>query len=327
MPIINLHDENGGMNQASTIVTILQYNTHLFDGIESYKKLATYLSSETLYYKDEIRRNALAKKILGCGAEIVFLEEVWSDAYKNYLIGVLKAKFPYHFYSPDNNPVGLGSGLLLVSKYEIINPQFQRFTALAGNDAHSQKGLIRAEIRVRNANGACPLYVLFTHTQAQADDKSILARADNLNQIIGELTGMRLEAQSSGNLSAPQLVVGDLNVVAEDMQGNPTDEYRNITRDFPDDFNDLCKVLYPDRRNAPLYTSNPSKNGLIGIFDPKDETPVRLDYAFISNILHTSCKLEVPTDWKYHDAEKSIHMDISDHYPLLFSIPLGAAYK
>jgi endonuclease/exonuclease/phosphatase family metal-dependent hydrolase len=307
-------------------IKILQYNAHLFGGISELKLGAMQLKAKIIH-DDEARRDALARAILQSGADIVCLEEVWSDAYKIRLAMDFRHVYTYTFYEPfSDGPVlgkkQLGSGLFLLSKHKIVSPVFTAFSRLCGADDFAAKGLITAEIHLQAEGESFPLLLLFTHTQAEESDSATVCRADNINEICSALTRQRVDSGLNGAGRLPRIVAGDLNVVAENDDGEATREYRQVKSAFADDgFSDLAAALYPDRRRDRLYTSDALNNKLIPIFDPADQARSRLDYVFVANLPAGQCTLQTPTDWRYESTNGPA--DISDHYPVIASMPLS----
>lgn len=308
----------------SVDLKIITYNVHLFGGLSSVV-LGVINRLVKLVHDEEQRLGALTQVLQDAGADIVCLQEIWSDTFKERLISGLRHIYPHSFYpafanGPHFGKVQLGSGLLLLSRHPIIAANFTPFGKLSGEDAFAQKGVICATLHVDGPDGVYPVSVMNTHTQAGGGDINIQYRSDNINDIVAAATRHRLGHRQTLPEFMPRILVGDMNIVAETPSGSRTGEHLMLCRELRA-FTDLAAALYPDRRAFPLYTSDPAGNGLIPLFDPHDHTPGRLDYVFVENINIGACSLAVPIHWRYGTGTGD--MDISDHYPVLAKVPLS----
>ena len=309
----------------SVAVKIISYNVHLFGGLSSVT-LSGMGQVAKIIHDDEQRLAALDLALSHCGADIVCLQELWSDSYKGRLTRTLSHIYPYSYYQPFGDYVHLsvkqiGSGLLLLSKHPVVNANFTAFARLSGEDKFADKGVMCALVNVAGPDGLYPLVVVSTHTQAGTGEAAVQARSDNINDIVGALNRFKFSLPVADASRLPQVITGDLNVVAETRSGDHTGEYRILSRELGAiRFTDLAASLYPDRQQHPLFTSDPDRNSLIPLFDPDDHTPGRLDYLFTRNIAVEGSSFQVGLDWTYSGTQGAV--DISDHYPISASIIL-----
>lgn len=306
-------------------VKVISYNVHLFGGLSSLTLSAMGLVA-TIIHDDEQRLTALEQALVNSNADIVCLQEIWSDGFKDRLTHNLNNLYPYSYYKPFGDHLHfsakqIGSGLLLLSKHPIATSGFEAFGKLTGDDKFAEKGVLCALVNVQGTDGHYPLLVLNTHTQAGNDDGAVLLRSDNISDLVGALNRFKFSLPVPDASLLPLVVAGDFNVIAETQSGNHAGEYIFLSRELGAcRCIDLAATLYPDRAQHPLITSDPQRNTLIPLFDPNDQTPSRLDYLFVANIGIEDASFHVYDDWRYGGTKGAV--DISDHYPISACIPL-----
>ena len=153
-----------------TDITVLTYNTHLFEGVS----IQQYFPR----YQDETRRAHIAAEIRASGADIVALQEVWATPWQEWFANELEANYPYAAYvdsTCDTYVFGidaLDDGVLLLSKWPLSDVKFEKFwtytqcNITAGCDAWANKGVITATVNV----GGAPIRIGISHTLTGPDD-------------------------------------------------------------------------------------------------------------------------------------------------------------
>jgi endonuclease/exonuclease/phosphatase family metal-dependent hydrolase len=302
-------------------VTILEYNTHLFgDTIPSLKK--------NVFYEDQARAHYLAEKILSIQPiqpDIVGLCEVWANDYKEKIADDLKSIYPYWCYDNNNLKTEMGSGLMILSRYPMQKPHFIQFDEPSldfyNSDSLAQKGFLAVPIGIgTEAVGLSVLFIL-THTQSGSYPE---VRMSQLKQMLKWID----DNYPRGYI--PAFIFGDLNVVAEDKNGSPTQEYNDYGWHFAKyGFGDTYRSQWPPaygKQEDPCYTADGINNKLQRIFAPNTNQE-RVDFMYSrltedssGNGLYTLVGKDRVTarhDFIYKDKEANIDaMDISDHYPL-----------
>jgi len=81
-------------------VTVLTYNTHLFEGSNAVYANAI-AGNDTIVYEDDIRSEFIAQKLETCGADIVALQELWACDRPKWFAERLKKVYPYSYYYTD----------------------------------------------------------------------------------------------------------------------------------------------------------------------------------------------------------------------------------
>lgn len=288
--------------------SVITYNTHLFDGV-GLGVLPTF--------EDEIRLSKLIAFLQSSQveADIVGLTEVWSTNNKKRVIDQCKAKYPHSFYFK-SSAFSVGDGLVLLSKHPLSDETFEAFKDRAGDDNFSQKGILSVKANM----GGQAIRLFLTHTQAaeEADDKA--ARLGNLTQI------QNLIRNKATDLNEVVIVMGDLNVIAEDPNGTPTSEYATALEPIMKEvgLHDVYRTLHLSAIQDPGFTFDGNNNGLVSEFAPEERGfRQRLDYVFSSA---TSVKASVQTP-SYASPEKGGTEDLSDHYLLQAELDLAQHQK
>ena len=148
-------------------IAVLTYNTHLFDDT-----VVDWFTEEN-YYEDTMRRHRIDSKIADSGADIVALQEVWAERWQKWftqgseddqgMISSAYGAYPYRRYvfgaCATIGPVEtLGSGLVLLSKFPIVDSAFKAFpvfdyqTIPCDSDYFARKGVLTATISVGDKN-------------------------------------------------------------------------------------------------------------------------------------------------------------------------------
>jgi len=93
-------------NPNFTDITVLTYNTHLFEDspLECIARCAEFWSPELgiewadYAFEDGARRDTIAAYVRSSGADIVALQEVWSYGYRNWIKNTLSDAYPYSYF-------------------------------------------------------------------------------------------------------------------------------------------------------------------------------------------------------------------------------------
>lgn len=159
--------------------------------------------------------------------DIVGLSEVFDDKLRAELRAKLLVSHPYAV-EPPTDPYGIreDGGVFLLSRYPIEFSEKWIYQVGFGADALSVKGVLYARIRI----GAQPLDIVLTHAQAGGEHANFRLR---------QFQELARFAARFERADIPQIVLGDLNVVAESEEyesmlgvfGMPWDIYRNLNGD------------------------------------------------------------------------------------------------
>lgn len=165
-------------------LSVFSYNTHLFGNWYMYKFL-------NLEYLDSVRFKKIIFNLYSSNIDVICLQEVWCDNF----IKVIKDTFGdrYTIYNPKKY-----SGLIVLSKYKIINSYFEKFNDIQYPDSLANKGFgfITIEHKLRLID------IYFTHTQASYKDSFNNITLKNIYQ-------MKDKLKLSNN---SVIICGDLNL-------------------------------------------------------------------------------------------------------------------
>lgn len=292
---------------------ILTLNTHLF----GHGPLVRALSlagkrlrlGPPLVHAEWARCHAIAELLAARRADVAGLCEVFDPA----LARCLARSMPHAFV-----PVARGwrrlmsPGLVLLSAAPLSDARFVPFRRLASYDRGAAKGIARATLPA--ADDRPELVVHLCHTQASYPGRSHDgARAHNLRQIADEVAACRQRRPEAG-----VVVMGDLNVVAEDPDGAVTAEYRRLCRAMARvGLVDAYRAVHTDPCAAPGHTMDGRNNGLARLFCPLDRSMKRLDYVLVGPPLQGTWTGVEATGASVMNALRPGNiMSLSDHHAL-----------
>lgn len=291
--------------------TLLEYNTHLFgDSIPGWLRQILEAFGTTLTFLDTERAASIIQRVNASGAAVVGLCEVWDDSLAAMIIAGTSPDYPYSYRPVTNNtfPAILGSGLLLLSQQPLTNNQFYGFNNLAGVDKYSHKGIAVSTTTI----GGASVIVVLTHTQAPTDAEGLAVLKANVIQLTLTIKDLTAAAPAT-----PLVLFGDLNIIAEDPDGQPTAQYKEFMALFAEaGLIDAYRKLYPDAKQNRGITYDGVSNNLIPIFAPADVGLMqRLDYFMpIPATGATATSAQVVTHFKA--VIQGTNYDLSDHDPL-----------
>ena len=117
---------------------------------------------------------------------------------------------PYYIMGPDRGHLNIrqDSGLIILSKYPIIEGSAMTYSSSSGSDRLANKGVVYARIQISSSEGDY-IHVFNTHIQAHDYGETRLAQISELSDFIYEII------KSDKDYIRPILIVGDFNVAAE----------------------------------------------------------------------------------------------------------------
>ena len=96
-----------------------------------------------LHGNPELRIEKIIKKIASCHADIIFLQEVFTQSLINKIHNAFKKKYYIRFDTSRNKLNLVGSGLVVLvlkSKFKVKSTQFKSFDSATGEDRFANKG-------------------------------------------------------------------------------------------------------------------------------------------------------------------------------------------
>jgi endonuclease/exonuclease/phosphatase family metal-dependent hydrolase len=207
------------------------------------------------------RMKAIGEQVTALDPDVIALQEAFTPEDRDRILGNLApGRWPYSHYFASGL---VGSGLMIISRYPIVDASYYRFRLtgrperLLEADFYAGKGI--GYVRLQTPVGQLDVYD--THALAQyvsdADDEYTAHRASNLYEAARFIDG-----QSRGN---PVLFCGDLNT-----RHQPG--YRLVT--LLGKLTDCDTTANPGDPGITYSTTNPYNNG---------EPSQRIDYVFVRN--------------------------------------------
>jgi len=190
-------------------------------------------------------------------ADILILNEAF--AAKTKPVAMLK-DYPFRAFGPGKSGLNIGSGVVVLSKFPILETDTVKFEGCAGTDCFANKGAVRARVELP---GVGAVDIVGTHLNADGKDS---LRSSQLAQI-----DAMLARATSG---VPVLFGGDLNFHSESV---PYDELVSLAgyRDLHADYRALNPGLDAVRWFG--FTYDPVRNSNL-LLDRPFRRPDRLDY-------------------------------------------------
>lgn len=156
--------------------------------------------------------------------DVIALQELWYSDMRNYISKSLEQIYPYQLKDTDSGAwrVGVNSGLIILSKFEIKRNTHFSYTHYRGDENLAKKGVTGVEIDV---NGKT-IYLFTTHLQADIDG-TYLGWLDTCGHTASQIREIQFKEINEVVHSfatdpiAPTFLVGDLNTVAY------SDDYKN----------------------------------------------------------------------------------------------------
>lgn len=158
------------------------------------------------------REGAIAEiitQIRALSPDVVGLCEVFDDDERGQIREALADTYPHYQEGPDEDDLESDGGLLLLSKHPLIAASSMIYRDCDGSDCYANKGMIH--IRVRPASFPEPVDVFFTHAQD-------ISTSEGVDTLYAQLDRMSSFIQQHGSLTAPRIIMGDLNIPGESAQ-------------------------------------------------------------------------------------------------------------
>jgi len=137
----------------------------------------------------------------------------WGVKVLNKKVNNVEAKLicsPYYIMGPDRGTLNIrqDGGLIILSKYPIIECSAMTYSSSSGTDRLASKGVLYARIQL-SPSAADYIHVFNTHLQSHDYSNSRLAQIGELIDFISEII------KSDKDYIRPILIAGDFNVAAE----------------------------------------------------------------------------------------------------------------
>ncbi len=208
------------------------------------------------------RIEAIVDKILKQNADVVCLYETFDTAAAHAIAERLKAKngYAHCYFNIGPQAVGVSSGILVASKYQVLNPQFTPFPkeTLIGRTKAAAKGVFEFDVA---SEGVAFARIYATHLQhsekrfsstaeeaavaRNAVEREVDARNKQMNLIVGKVNAIAASTKAL-------IITGDLNLNDAEYKASTWKE--GFTRGPPE----LLALEGPGYSQGFLSTTSPS---------------------------------------------------------------------
>jgi len=234
----------------------------------------------------EIRAKLIADYMISNNSDVFIIQEAFISSARNVINEKLGKIYPYQIPPIKKNKKSLkiNCGLWILSKYPIVEYDFQKFSTCVGYDYLSQKGVLYVKIKVNNT-----IIQLFdTHLNSGND------RQETRDIQYKEFKNF---IDKHANNDYIQIIGGDLNTPKSNKV-----IYNKMIKELGVKDYDCNELTYDAQHN-----------------DMNDEFIVDIiDYLFLNNSslkLKENRHVETPISQWSED-----HKDLSDHYPLILNL-------
>ena len=159
------------------------------------------------------RIKELAEILLQKEDDVVCLQELFETEVNDYLAEQLKEKFPYIICNVEHRTLGIGSGLMIASKYPIEDAQFWKHDDCGGYDELANKGTLAVKIK---PTADQTVLIFTTHLNAGADSTDLFPEGH--------------KSYRESQLSQLKIQVEDY--IEKTMQESPTIPHVILTGDY-----------------------------------------------------------------------------------------------
>jgi endonuclease/exonuclease/phosphatase family metal-dependent hydrolase len=270
-------------------------------------KVFTYNAFMLPWYASNSSQNERAKLIadylLKEDFDVICLQEVFTRKSYKIITRKLNDKYyntgrPYRKWYKFVN-----SGLVIYSKYPIVDQRFYRYRGLKHADGLSSKGILAVTLEIDKDNDKY-VQLINTHLQAQQGKKYERIRKRNYQLIKDKIIN------GYHNKDYPLILTGDYNIDQHD-----TDEFKPFEESL---------ALYPLEFNSELqYTVDSTINTLHGPHSDGSDNLQVLDYVFLLPGNTNAWQVENQIlDPQGRYGRKGKIGSLSDHQPVLSIIDL-----
>ncbi len=233
-------------------------------------KVLTYNLWGAPFSAKKVRRRfpKVAAKLETLDADIVSLEEVFDGCFiPNELKIILRgSQFPYYARGagPHGFPKCVDSGVLVLSKFPIVESAELKYKACAGADCFAKKGVLYVRITVPSV-GDVDVYA----THDNANDRNSKVRVSQMRQVVDFVD------LHSGDGARPVVFMGDLNATSDSPEIEMLHNKLGL-RDTHDEYVASHTVTQLERDG---FTIDPTRNR--NVSQKPGELRERIDYIFI----------------------------------------------
>lgn len=256
-----------------------------------------------------LKLGAVPAKIKALKPDVVIFTEMFTSNREKALTQNMKAAGYTHntpVLNPSTNPLKWSGGVMVFSKYPIVNTKEIEFSSKTGWDKNARKGVLYVKINKNNV----PFNIFSTHTNASYEYEKGRASLKEAGRRVRNSQFSQMRAFINA-LKIPQdqpvIIAGDMNVDMYSEKGKSRDQYTHMLR--------ALRATHPSV-SGHKYSFDRSTNELASRKEPSQ----LLDYVLYSTAHKKPkkagnkviCLKKSSTQCKKVQGE-----DLSDHYPVL----------
>ena len=150
------------------------------------------------------RAKLIGEQINNSDHDVVCLQETFHKRARKKIIEALKNKYPFYKRANKNSLFKVSSGLMIFSKYPIVEHYFEKYKEKTSIERYAKKGLQRVIIELSPGE---KIQVFNTHLQAKSNDKCKEVRKTQVLQIKNQILP-----------NYPTIFCGDFNIHKNDKE-------------------------------------------------------------------------------------------------------------
>jgi endonuclease/exonuclease/phosphatase family metal-dependent hydrolase len=257
------------------------------------------------YIEQGERAKKLPAFIASLNPDVVVIQESMTD-YLHSIISVELRRLGYLYETEQlrKRRALVQGGVVIFSRFPIINQHRKLFEQCSGSDCLSAKGFVHAQIRMPESD----VHVIGTHLQAWPSAEGAAVRQKQAQEM----------GRYLATLSGPAAVCGDLN---EDLYSSPR-ALESLLAEWPG-----FSVL---PRTGDLYfTVDPARNTLVGADDERAYASRRFPDGCYSSDITRHCEC-CPSEWLdyvcvrgFLGTMEAVESHLSDHFPVVASMVIS----
>lgn len=178
------------------------------------------------------RVDQISATLMKTEADVLCLQELFHSRFKKRLMDSLSSVYPY-YVKPGKRGLRFTSGLMIFSKYKIIDYDISYYTNSSGVDKMARKGIQSATIRFKDTN----LVIANTHLQSGQGVKEQMVRSfqyRRINTMMQDYYRKDFWIVGDFNTSADSAAFIELKSTCSVIDANIISSDLKFTSNFPD---------------------------------------------------------------------------------------------
>jgi endonuclease/exonuclease/phosphatase family metal-dependent hydrolase len=260
-------------------------------------------------HSKEERAHHIVQNLLQTRSDVVVFTEAFDNKTREFIIQRLRM-YGYYYETPCLGAFGkygaINGGIVIVSRYQIIESQQRIFSESCNDDSLSNKGILYAKLLCNTTY----IHIFGVHMQAWDSGSCSLVRKKQLAEL------KQMSKDISCGLNDIVLFVGDLNI-------NRYDNHKTNEYDYMLETLDVTDLLHANIQ----ATINPFDNSLArGQTISNDGVPELIDYILhvrnTGTVSVRNCGVLPFKANKPYRYKNALYSDLSDHYPIFADLEI-----